>query len=61
MNDPLPLYRLDPATTPAQADSLTIALRRYGYSAWLDSEGLHTDASRTEIALIWGTSTLIAR
>lgn len=54
-------YQLDPSTTTRQADALTLTLRKYGYSAWFDSDGLHTNATRPEITLIWGTSTIIAR
>lgn len=52
-------YELDRGTPERQAVALTLTLRKYGYAAWLDADGLHTNATRLEVALIWGSSTLL--
>lgn len=37
-----------------RADGVAIALRKEGFAAWLDSEGLHTNASRPLVLLAAG-------
>lgn len=54
-------FQLDRSTTDRQAVALTLTLRKYGYAAWLDSEGLHTNATRAELFLVWGSSPLLAK
>lgn len=49
-------YYFKKSFTEIQRDSLTLSLRKAGYSAYAETDSVSTNASRVEIALIWGSS-----